>query len=150
MNRRLFPLLQRQSWRASCSVRIFQSASYVALRAHTWVYRLLKCFVAVHEFIIIPGCELSSKVPFYTFQGDEEEDVEHFLELRTVCSVFYSEFYRACCVCQGVSPRFCNFTHISAGYLFFTRICVATVEITLNFFRFALEREPRRRVTWWR
>uniref|UniRef100_A0A3Q2Q8F0 Nucleophosmin/nucleoplasmin, 3 n=1 Tax=Fundulus heteroclitus TaxID=8078 RepID=A0A3Q2Q8F0_FUNHE len=31
------------------------------------------------------NCELSSKVPFYTFQGDEEEDVEHFLELRTVC-----------------------------------------------------------------
>ncbi|XP_031691766.1 nucleoplasmin-3 isoform X2 [Oncorhynchus kisutch] len=30
-------------------------------------------------------CELSSKVPFYTFQGDEEEDLEHFLELRTVC-----------------------------------------------------------------
>ncbi|XP_034041171.1 nucleoplasmin-3 [Thalassophryne amazonica] len=31
------------------------------------------------------NCELSSKVPFYTFQGDEEEDLEHFLELRTVC-----------------------------------------------------------------
>lgn len=31
------------------------------------------------------SCELSSKVPFYTFQGDEEEDLEHFLELRTVC-----------------------------------------------------------------
>ncbi|MGH0155013.1 UNVERIFIED_CONTAM: hypothetical protein FKN15_041640 [Acipenser sinensis] len=36
------------------------------------------------------GCELSSKVPFYTFQvdeeeGEEEENVEHFLELRTVC-----------------------------------------------------------------
>ncbi|XP_027863520.1 nucleoplasmin-3 [Xiphophorus couchianus] len=30
-------------------------------------------------------CELSSKVPFYTFQGDEEEDLEHFLELRTIC-----------------------------------------------------------------
>ncbi|XP_054885685.1 nucleoplasmin-3 [Poeciliopsis prolifica] len=30
-------------------------------------------------------CELSSKVPFYTFQGDEEEDLEHYLELRTVC-----------------------------------------------------------------
>lgn len=36
---------------------------------------------------VIPGCELSSKVPFYTFQGDEEEDLEHFLELRTVCTV---------------------------------------------------------------
>lgn len=35
----------------------------------------------------LPGCELSSKVPFYTFQGDEEEDLEHFLELRTVCTV---------------------------------------------------------------
>uniref|UniRef100_A0A672GNL6 Nucleoplasmin core domain-containing protein n=1 Tax=Salarias fasciatus TaxID=181472 RepID=A0A672GNL6_SALFA len=35
--------------------------------------------------IFSPGCELSSKVPFYTFQGDEEEDLEHFLELRTVC-----------------------------------------------------------------
>ncbi|XP_061601030.1 nucleoplasmin-3 [Cololabis saira] len=31
------------------------------------------------------SCELSSKVPFYTFQADEEEDVEHFLELRTAC-----------------------------------------------------------------
>lgn len=32
------------------------------------------------------SCELSSKVPFYTFQGDEEEeDLEHFLEFRTVC-----------------------------------------------------------------
>ncbi|KAF7645220.1 hypothetical protein LDENG_00208120 [Lucifuga dentata] len=31
------------------------------------------------------SCELSSKAPFYTFQGDEEEDLEHFLELRTVC-----------------------------------------------------------------
>ncbi|XP_056251600.1 nucleoplasmin-3 [Seriola aureovittata] len=31
------------------------------------------------------SCELSSKVPFYTFQGDEEEDLEHFLELRTIC-----------------------------------------------------------------
>ncbi|XP_026164315.1 nucleoplasmin-3 [Mastacembelus armatus] len=31
------------------------------------------------------SCELSNKVPFYTFQGDEEEDLEHFLELRTVC-----------------------------------------------------------------
>lgn len=38
------------------------------------------------------GCELSSKVPFYTFQEDEEEEeedeeegLEHFLELRTVC-----------------------------------------------------------------
>ncbi|XP_069000828.1 nucleoplasmin-3 [Embiotoca jacksoni] len=31
------------------------------------------------------SCELSSKVPFYTFQGDEEEELEHFLELRTVC-----------------------------------------------------------------
>ncbi|XP_043992549.1 nucleoplasmin-3 [Gambusia affinis] len=30
-------------------------------------------------------CELSSKVPFYTFQGDEEDDLEHFLELRTIC-----------------------------------------------------------------
>ncbi|XP_034464392.1 nucleoplasmin-3 [Hippoglossus hippoglossus] len=30
-------------------------------------------------------CELSSKVPFYTFQADEEEDLEHFLELRTIC-----------------------------------------------------------------
>ncbi|TSK42173.1 Protein O-GlcNAcase [Bagarius yarrelli] len=27
------------------------------------------------------GCVLSSEVPFYTFQGDEEEDLEHFLEL---------------------------------------------------------------------
>ncbi|KAM3862954.1 nucleoplasmin-3 [Diretmus argenteus] len=31
------------------------------------------------------NCELSSKVPLYTFQWDEEEDMEHFLELRTVC-----------------------------------------------------------------
>ncbi|XP_008320202.1 nucleoplasmin-3 [Cynoglossus semilaevis] len=38
------------------------------------------------------SCELSSKVPFYTFQEDEEEEeeeeeegLEHFLELRTVC-----------------------------------------------------------------
>ncbi|XP_068183556.1 nucleoplasmin-3 [Antennarius striatus] len=30
-------------------------------------------------------CELSSKVPFYTFQEDEEENLEHFLELKTVC-----------------------------------------------------------------
>lgn len=31
------------------------------------------------------SCELSSGVPFYTFQADEDEDVEHFLELRTIC-----------------------------------------------------------------
>nr|XP_020457444.1 nucleoplasmin-3 [Monopterus albus] len=33
------------------------------------------------------SCELSSKVPFYTFQEDEDEDedLEHFVELRTVC-----------------------------------------------------------------
>ncbi|CAB1429158.1 unnamed protein product [Pleuronectes platessa] len=31
------------------------------------------------------SCELSSKVPFFTFQADEEEDLEHFLELRTIC-----------------------------------------------------------------
>ncbi|XP_041644868.1 nucleoplasmin-3 [Cheilinus undulatus] len=29
--------------------------------------------------------ELSSKVPFFTFQGDEDEELEHFLELRTIC-----------------------------------------------------------------
>lgn len=43
-------------------------------------------------FIIVllcsSGCELSSGVPFYTFQADEDEDVEHFLELRTVCRIF--------------------------------------------------------------
>ncbi|XP_051504768.1 nucleoplasmin-like protein NO29 [Myxocyprinus asiaticus] len=31
------------------------------------------------------SCELSSDVPFYTFQADEDDDVEHFLELRTIC-----------------------------------------------------------------
>uniref|UniRef100_A0A1A8SB95 Nucleophosmin/nucleoplasmin 3 n=2 Tax=Nothobranchius TaxID=28779 RepID=A0A1A8SB95_9TELE len=31
------------------------------------------------------SCELSSKVPFYTFQEDEDEDLEHLLELRTIC-----------------------------------------------------------------
>lgn len=31
------------------------------------------------------SCQLSSEVPFYTFQGEEEEDLEHFLELRTIC-----------------------------------------------------------------
>uniref|UniRef100_A0A3P9J083 Nucleophosmin/nucleoplasmin 3 n=1 Tax=Oryzias latipes TaxID=8090 RepID=A0A3P9J083_ORYLA len=31
------------------------------------------------------SCELSSKVPSYSFHDDEEEDLEHFLELRTVC-----------------------------------------------------------------
>ncbi|KAJ8404941.1 hypothetical protein AAFF_G00333280 [Aldrovandia affinis] len=31
------------------------------------------------------SCELSSQVPFYTFQGDEDENVEHYLDLRTVC-----------------------------------------------------------------
>ncbi|XP_026134498.1 nucleoplasmin-like protein NO29 [Carassius auratus] len=33
------------------------------------------------------SCELSSEVPFYTFQADEDEDedVEHFLELKTIC-----------------------------------------------------------------
>lgn len=31
------------------------------------------------------SCELSSKLSFFTFQEDEDEDVEHFLELRTVC-----------------------------------------------------------------
>ncbi|XP_072292772.1 nucleoplasmin-3 [Eucyclogobius newberryi] len=31
------------------------------------------------------SCELSSKVPFFTFQGDDEDDTEHFLEFRTVC-----------------------------------------------------------------
>ncbi|XP_063047876.1 nucleoplasmin-3 [Engraulis encrasicolus] len=31
------------------------------------------------------SCELSSEVPFYTFQADEDEDLEHFLELRTAC-----------------------------------------------------------------
>lgn len=29
--------------------------------------------------------ELSSEVPFFTLQGDEDEMLEHFLELRTVC-----------------------------------------------------------------
>lgn len=45
----------------------------------TWIKKAFLC-------VYIPGCELSSKVPFYTFQGDEEEDLEHFLELRTVCT----------------------------------------------------------------
>ncbi|XP_062852092.1 nucleoplasmin-3 isoform X2 [Trichomycterus rosablanca] len=31
------------------------------------------------------SCELSSEVPFYTFQGDEDDDLEHILELRTIC-----------------------------------------------------------------
>ncbi|KAA0717821.1 Nucleoplasmin-like protein NO29 NOVA [Triplophysa tibetana] len=31
------------------------------------------------------SCQLSSEVPFYTFQVDEDDDVEHFLELRTIC-----------------------------------------------------------------
>ncbi|TRY74204.1 hypothetical protein DNTS_004369 [Danionella cerebrum] len=31
------------------------------------------------------SCELSTNVPFYTFQADEDDDVEHFLELRTIC-----------------------------------------------------------------
>ncbi|XP_051946426.1 nucleoplasmin-3 [Xyrauchen texanus] len=31
------------------------------------------------------SCELSSDVPFYTFQADEDEAMEHFLELRTIC-----------------------------------------------------------------
>ncbi|XP_077438291.1 nucleoplasmin-3 isoform X2 [Vanacampus margaritifer] len=30
-------------------------------------------------------CELSSKVPFFCFQGDEDDDLEHFIEFRTVC-----------------------------------------------------------------
>lgn len=38
---------------------------------------------AMERFVF--GCELSSKAPFFTFQGDEEEETEHFLELRTVC-----------------------------------------------------------------
>uniref|UniRef100_A0A0E9TDB6 Uncharacterized protein n=1 Tax=Anguilla anguilla TaxID=7936 RepID=A0A0E9TDB6_ANGAN len=25
------------------------------------------------------------KSPFYTFQGDEDENVEHYLDIRTVC-----------------------------------------------------------------
>lgn len=47
----------------------------------TWIKNAFLC-------VYNPGCELSSKVPFYTFQGDEEEDLEHFLELRTVCTFF--------------------------------------------------------------
>ncbi|XP_077468934.1 nucleoplasmin-3 [Stigmatopora argus] len=31
------------------------------------------------------SCELSSKVPFYCFQGDDDDEMEHFVELRTVC-----------------------------------------------------------------
>ncbi|XP_019720156.1 nucleoplasmin-3 [Hippocampus comes] len=32
------------------------------------------------------SCELSSKVPFYCIQGDEEDDdLEHFIEFRTIC-----------------------------------------------------------------
>ncbi|XP_036401606.1 nucleoplasmin-like protein NO29 [Megalops cyprinoides] len=31
------------------------------------------------------SCELSSQVPFYTFQGDEEESLEQYLDLRTIC-----------------------------------------------------------------
>ncbi|XP_036403380.1 nucleoplasmin-3 [Megalops cyprinoides] len=31
------------------------------------------------------SCELSSKVPFYTYQRDEDDDGEHFIELRTIC-----------------------------------------------------------------
>lgn len=47
----------------------------------------------INDIFISTGCELSSKVPFYTFQvdeeeGEEEENVEHFLELRTVCLCF--------------------------------------------------------------
>ncbi|XP_077351396.1 nucleoplasmin-3 [Festucalex cinctus] len=30
-------------------------------------------------------CELSSTVPFFCFQGDEDDDQEHFIEFRTVC-----------------------------------------------------------------
>ena len=45
------------------------------------LYTVHSDLTALSSFI---GCELSSKVPFYTFQGDEEEDLEHFLELRTV------------------------------------------------------------------
>lgn len=45
------------------------------------MFRCSVFVLCVHE-----GCELSSEVPFYTFQADEEEDLEHFLELRTVRS----------------------------------------------------------------
>lgn len=67
----------------------------------------------------LPGCELSSKVPFYTFQADEEEDLEHFLELRTVCTTvncpikfksYPNHFNKMCkvgkCLCSIQSFRF--------------------------------------------
>lgn len=51
-----------------------------------WVVSIKAWIKKAFACVYIPGCELSSKVPFYTFQGDEEEDLEHFLELRTVCT----------------------------------------------------------------
>lgn len=90
------------------STDVFTQFSGSALLAHTWVSavtvkNLLRYLwnhparvcsmsqrAALHvisNLFCLPGCELSSKVPFYTFQGDEEEDLEHFLELRTVCTV---------------------------------------------------------------
>uniref|UniRef100_A0A3B3S2F0 Nucleophosmin/nucleoplasmin, 3 n=2 Tax=Paramormyrops kingsleyae TaxID=1676925 RepID=A0A3B3S2F0_9TELE len=31
------------------------------------------------------SCVLTSRLPYYTFHGDQEEDGDHFLELQTIC-----------------------------------------------------------------
>lgn len=65
-------------------LNIFGSSPVIFLRLNCILSKTGEYEAFVHSF---PGCELSSKVPFYTFQGDEDDDLEHFLELRTVCTV---------------------------------------------------------------
>lgn len=81
------------SWRASSSVGVELLLLLLAARgsvSHSTDLlhpsRLTPSSVPVTNLshLCPPACELSSKVPFYTFQEDEEEDLEHFLELRTV------------------------------------------------------------------
>ncbi|MGH0154081.1 UNVERIFIED_CONTAM: hypothetical protein FKN15_037761 [Acipenser sinensis] len=79
-----------------CSViqmftRLSNSANRTILYdLYPYIWDIKSIISMVKSFVQWLGCELSSKVPFYTFQvdeeeGEEEENVEHFLELRTVC-----------------------------------------------------------------
>lgn len=51
--------------------------------------KLIKCIKC--SVLCFKGCELSSEVPFYTFEGDED-DLEHILELRTVSDIYIDSF----------------------------------------------------------
>lgn len=92
------------------------------------------------QFSSLLGCELSSKVPFYTFQGDEEEDLEHFLELRTVCTLKCEHFFSSPEV-KGVQIASWFAVKIRYGN---------NVKIFSASCRFVSVKAPKRRATWWK